>query len=595
MLLQATDLCKAYTDQPLLQNVSLVIQPGEKVALIGVNGCGKSTLLKILAGRESAEGQISTAKDAVIYAMPQVPVFEKETVWEQMESHNRKNRFPCEEFELKSVLTQLGFDDLQTRIAELSGGQQRKLSLAMALATDADLLMLDEPTNHLDNEMIAWLENWLLRFRGALLMVTHDRYFLERVCTRIVEIDHAALYDHPGSYQQYLEDKETRLQLQSERERKHQNLYRKELAWVRAGCQARSTKSKSRLARFEELRRQRFEQQEKQLELLSPSARLGRKTLSWKNLSFGYPGGPILFHDFSYQTKRNDRIGLVGPNGAGKSTFLKILAGELQPDTGVVETGSTVRIGYFRQDHEMPDMNMRVLEYIEESAREIETGQGTVSAGAMLRRFLFDKDKQYLPLSRLSGGERRRLYLLKVLMEAPNLLLLDEPTNDLDLITLEILEDYLDEFPGIVITVSHDRYFLDRVCSSLFELGPDKIWRAGSGGYSDLAARREARRQQEQEARKMDRSFAPSDQENRKKRPSGLSYMEKKELKSLPDTMEKLEAEIAALEASMNDQQAYAQLEETARKRDAAAKTLEEAEERWLELSERADAAGQRI
>lgn len=583
MLLHAEHISKAYTDKPLLSDLSLTISEGEKAALIGVNGCGKSTLLKILAGRETSEGTVEIPGNVRTEILMQNPVFEEDTIWQQMLYQNSRNVVPLEEFELKTILTKLGIGPelFESRIDTLSGGTQRKVALASALAVRADLLFLDEPTNHLDADMVEWLESFLNRYKGAVLMVTHDRYFLERVCTRILEIDRGSLYEHQGSYQTYLENKEQRRTQLEQAAAKHKNLYRKELEWVRAGCQARSTKSRSRLERFEELRKQRFDLQQQKLELLSTASRLGKKTLAWENLSFGYDH--TLFHDFSYQTKRTDRIGLCGSNGAGKTTLLKLLAGELQPDTGTIEQGSTVKIGYFRQDHEIADLSMRVLDYIEETSRVIDTGKGVVSASAMLERFLFDKDKQYLPIERLSGGERRRLYLLKILMGSPNLLLLDEPTNDLDLVTLEILEDYLDEFPGIVIAVSHDRYFLDRVCTSLFALQPDGIWKPYVGGYTDWMAHKE-------EEKKNSRPEASSRQSWKKNRKPALSWQEKKELEALPDELACLEAEVEACNKAMENQSDFEKLSELCSRRDEAQAKLESREERWLELMEKQEA-----
>lgn len=584
MLLHAENLSKAYTDKPLFTDISFTIEQGEKTALIGVNGCGKSTLLKILAGAETSDtGEIQKGKDLRIHALPQNPVFEKDTIWEEMIFQNQKNRYPLEEYELKSILTRLDLQDLNAVIEDLSGGQRRKVSLAIALATDADLLLLDEPTNHLDNDMIAWLEGYLAKYKGAVFMITHDRYFLERVCSRILELDHGNIYEHKGDYEAYLQDKQERTEALNEAAQKHRNLYRKELEWVRAGVQARGTKAKYRLDQFEKLRQQRFDLQEQKLELLAVSQRMGKKTLEWQDLAFGYDKNEPLFTGFSYRCKKHDRIGLVGPNGCGKSTFLKLLAGELAPDSGIIDIGPTVKIGYFRQDHEMEDMSMRVIDYIEEKAKVIQTEKGQVSAGTMLERFLFDKDKHYLTLDRLSGGERRRLYLLRILMEAPNLLLLDEPTNDLDLITLEVLEDYLDEFTGIVILVSHDRYFLDRVCDYLFVWQPDRTWKSYIGGYSDLLV---WRKEEKQAAPASTLANTKPKTETRKK---GLGYFEKKELEILPDTIDTLQQQVDALEAAMEGLSDFAKLSKICQERDEAAAKLEEAENRWLELSEKAE------
>ena len=426
--------------------------------------------------------------------------------------------------------------------------------------------------------MIDWLESYLSRTTTAVLLITHDRYFLEKVCGWIIELDHGVLYDHDGGYQQYLEDKALRQEQMEEAARKHCNLYRQELEWVRAGCQARSTKQRARLERFEELRRVRFEKQEKNLELDLTSTRLGSKTLEWNNLAFGYPGGETLFSGFSYLMKKHDRVGIVGLNGTGKSTFLKLVAGELTPTQGSLEMGSTVRIGYFRQDHEMEDLSMRVIDYIEESAKELATSEGRISASAMLERFLFDKNAQYLTLDRLSGGERRRLYLLKVLMEAPNVLLLDEPTNDLDLVTLEVLEDYLDEFPGIVITVSHDRYFLDRVCDYVFVL-ENGHFTQNIGGYSDRLVTGLTSK---------DNSAPKTQSANSQKRSKAFSMTsaQKRELARLPEELDQIQAEIDAINEQMNTEKDFEKLNEICQKRDTLEAQMEEKTNRWMELEE---------
>ncbi|MCF0261066.1 MAG: ABC-F family ATP-binding cassette domain-containing protein, partial [Erysipelotrichaceae bacterium] len=472
-----------------------------------------------------------------------------------------KNRLAKKDYEIQAVLTRLELSDFNQKIENLSGGQKRRLSLAAALISDAEILFLDEPTNHLDNDMIQWLENELKRSTKTILMVTHDRYFLENVCTGIFELDHGKIYEHKGSYDQYLEAKQTRLDLQASARKKLENIYRKELAWVRAGVQARSTKSKARLDRFEELRAARKKQQEQNLELNLQVSRLGTKTIEWKNISFGYDGN-LLFRDFSYHLKRNDRIGLIGPNGCGKTTFLKLLSQELTPDTGVFEIGDTVRMGYFRQDYSFEDLSIRVIDYLEKDAAVIKTAHGQETASSMLERFMFEKGQHYLPVERLSGGERRRLYLLKVLMQAPNVLILDEPTNDLDLITLEILEDYLDDFPGIVVTVSHDRYFLDRICDFLFVHQPDQTWQQHIGGYSDLLVWKENVRAADSPKQKQSRQswkVQPADRLNSK---------EKRQLLQLPELMEKLEAGIAELNEEMNSCQDFKKIDDLSIRRD---------------------------
>lgn len=583
MVLTASHLHKQFTDRPILADESFTIEEGDKIALIGVNGTGKSTLLHILDGSEDFDGTIMKSGGLKIRLLPQIPVFTEKTIWQEMKKLNSSLKEPREEFELRSILTRLSLNDENAEIETLSGGQKRRLSLALCLADKADLLLLDEPTNHLDNDMTEWLENWLIKSKAAVFMVTHDRYFLERVCTRILELDHGQLYEHEGNYETYLQNRQERIELEQSRQQKLNNLYRKELSWVRAGVQARSTKSRSRLQRFEELRQARQQNIEASFELAMPSIRLGRKTLEWKDLGFAYPDGETLFDGFSYLCKRSDRIGIVGPNGCGKSTFLKLLDGELKPTEGTIEQGSTVRIGFFQQDYTFTDQSVRVRDFIEETAREVRTEDGLVSASAMLERFLFDSQMQHLPIEWLSGGEQRRLYLLKVLMEAPNVLLLDEPTNDLDLVTLEVLEDYLDEFPGIVITVSHDRYFLDRICTDLFVHTGNASWRRFTGGYTDFLAVQQEEKAQERQEKSPTKTAGQTGSSRR--RPS-LTSKQKRELEELPQQMESVQAQIEALNEAMGTESDFVRIAQISDERDALEADLESMEERWLELEE---------
>lgn len=564
-------LFKKMNDRVLFQDVTFSIQEQEKVALIGTNGSGKSTLLKILAQEETIDGgRILTKNGLKVDLLRQNPVFTQTTVWQEIIQYQKQ----CPTYQVKSILTKLGFSDFDLPISTLSGGQKKRLALAIVLMEPCDLLLLDEPTNHLDEEMIEWLEKELKQTKSAVCMVTHDRYFLDRITDTILEIDEGKFYIHHGNYATFLENKAIRQEQEVQKQKKLKALYKKELAWVRAGAQARSTKQQARLNRFEDLRNQRFKDVEKSLNLSSFSARLGKKTIEWEHLGMHY-GNHVLFEDFSYSLLRQDRIGIIGRNGCGKSTLLNILAGDIQPSSGTISFGDTVLIGYFRQGDEMVDLSMRAIDYIKEVAEVIHYGKETLTASQMMERFLFPKQMHYTPLERLSGGERRRLYLCRILMQGPNILLLDEPTNDLDLLTLEVLEDYLDTFMGAIITVSHDRYFLDRVCDKVFVM-ENQHWQAYTGGYSDYLEK------------KKDCSKSSQEKKVREKSRSSLSYLEKKELENLPEQMETIQNQIDTYDQKMQGvMDDFTKLSEYSQKRSELEEQLETLTLRWMELEEK--------
>jgi ATP-binding cassette subfamily F protein uup len=484
IVLSAEKIGKSFSEKPLLRDVSFFLDRDDKVGVIGVNGTGKSTFLNILAGKEAPDaGRIIRTQGTTVSYLEQNPaVDENLSLIQNVFQDSDENTKQIKEYEAKAILTKLGFSDVDMSARDLSGGEKKRVAIARALVNPCDVLILDEPTNHLDNQMVLWLENYLKSYSGAVVMVTHDRYFLDRVANRIVEIDGGVLYAYSGNYSRFLELKAQREEMDAATLRKNRSLFRKELEWMRRGARARGTKSKSRIERFESLSDGLAAPAEK-LKMDSVSTRLGRKTIEAIGLSKSF-GGRCLVRDFSYNIMRDARVGIIGDNGSGKSTLMKMLAGALRPDTGEVVRGDTVKIGYLSQEWDAPPEHMRVIDYIKETGGEIATNDGTISASKMLERFLFPPDLQWNPVSKLSGGEKRRLYLLKILMEAPNILFLDEPTNDLDIETLTILEDYLESFSGAVVTISHDRYFLDKVVNTIFELR-DGALRQYNGGYSD--------------------------------------------------------------------------------------------------------------
>ena len=492
-LITIEHLTKSYTERLLFDDTAFSINEGEKVGLIGINGTGKSTLLKIAAGLEEPDdGSVVRRRNLYIRYLPQIPAFTAgDTVLDAIVRDNRDEpHFSSrEEIEAsaKNILTRLGIYDFDEKVEHLSGGQRKRVALTSVLLSTADLLILDEPTNHLDSEMADWLEEYLKKFRGALLMITHDRYFLDSVTNRIVELDKGKLYSYQTNYEGFVKLKAERMDMAVASERKRQTILRTELAWMQRGARARSTKQKAHIQRYEALRDMDAPEFDKEVEMESISSRLGRTTVEVKDLCKAY-GNKVLLKDFTYIFLKNDRVGIIGPNGSGKSTLMKMIAGWVQPDSGTIEIGQTVKIGYFSQENEAMDESLKVIDYIRNVAEYVQTKDGSISASQMLERFLFPGSVQYTTISRLSGGEKRRLYLLRILMDAPNVLLLDEPTNDLDIRTLTILEDYLDSFQGIVITVSHDRYFLDRMVRRIFAFEGDGKVVQYEGGFTDYQA-----------------------------------------------------------------------------------------------------------
>ena len=587
MLLTAENLHKNYGMKPLLSGVSLYLNAGERVGLIGVNGTGKSTLLKILAGVEEPDsGRVTRDPNVQISYLPQVPVMDDNlTVLEQVFAGHPAEFRALNEYEAKSILSRLGISDFDQKIGALSGGQRKRVALATVFVHPADVLILDEPTNHLDAEMVAWLEQRLARFTGGLVMVTHDRYFLENVVTRIAELSRGELFLYEANYSRYLALKAQRLEMAQASERKRQALLRRETEWIQRGCRARSTKSTERIARYEALKAQDAPPAEENLSMAAAASRLGRKTVELSHVTKSF-GGRAVVRDFSYTILRDDRVGVIGRNGAGKSTLLNLISGRLAPDSGTVDFGGTVRIGYFTQEGRELDPDQRPYDYIHEIASEVRTGEGRLSATQMMERFLFSSDMQYSTIGRLSGGERRRLYLLGILMSAPNILLLDEPTNDLDVETLTILEDYLSEFPGAVVAVSHDRYFLDKIAQSILEVRPDGEIRRTMGGYSDYLLQRPA-----EDAPAALKKEASS-REKRSERPQKLrfSFREQREYETIDADIAALEAQIADCDAEMERCASdYVRLQELSAQKDALSAQLDEKTERWIYLNDLAE------
>lgn len=594
-LLTMEHITKSYTDRILLDDVGFSINEREKIGVIGINGMGKSTLLKVAAGIEPYDsGKISIGNQMKICYLPQTPVFtEGITVLKAAIEGNvyEMNQWTIEA-DAKSMLNQLGFTDYDERIEHMSGGQKKRVALVNALLTPADILILDEPTNHLDNAMSEWLEEYLIQFRGAILMVTHDRYFLDRVVNRIVEVDQGKLYSYPGNYSEFVRLKEERQNMALATERKRKSLLRTELEWLSRGARARSTKQRAHIDRIKAMQEIKDIQEEKRVLLDSVASRMGNKTIELSNISKSY-GDKKLIKDYNYIFLKNDRIGIIGPNGCGKTTLLKMIHGNVKPDTGTIEIGQTIRMGYFSQENEYMDDSMKVIDYVKEVGEYITTSDGKITAAQMLENFLFDGTMQWSKIEQLSGGEKRRLYLLRILMSSPNVLILDEPTNDLDIQTLTILEDYLDRFDGIIVIVSHDRYFLDRTVNRIFSFEGHGRVRQFEGGYSDYLIRKELEgitedvrrtgRKQGEDKKTVAGGSTWKQHEKRLK----FTYKEQKEFETIDDEIAVLEDKIEELDRQFA---AYAtnsaKLSELLKQKEEAEQQLEEKMDRWVYLND---------
>lgn len=596
-LLTMEHLTKTYTERRLFDDVSFSMAEGEKVGLIGVNGAGKSTLLKLAAGIETPDGgTVVFTRNLHTRYLPQNPVFEPgRTVLESVAAACGGQEHTAVwdlESQIKTMLNKLGLPEFNVLIETLSGGQRKRAALAGVLLSKADLLILDEPTNHLDSSMAEWLEEYLKKFTGAILMITHDRYFLDSVTNRIVELDQGKLFSCQTNYEGFLELKAGRMSMEQASERKRQSILRVELEWMKRGARARSTKQKGRILRFETLSQRTGPQEEAGVEMSSLSSRLGRTTVEVSHLSKAYDG-KVLIRDFSYIFLKDDRIGIIGPNGSGKSTLMNLIAGLIQPDSGTIEIGQTVKLGYFSQENEELDHSIRVIDTVKNVAEYVRTSDGVVTASQMLERFLFPSHMHYTLVGKLSGGEKRRLYLLCILMGAPNVLLLDEPTNDLDIGTLMILEDYLDQFPGIVAAVSHDRYFLDRAVRRIFAFEKDGAVVQYEGGYTDYQAARErkeaaaAKTGPEAAAQTVKKVHRDGQTREKKLR---FSYKEQREWETIEEEIALLEEALAALDReialSVSD---YERLSGLTGEKEQTEKALEEKMERWVYLNELAE------
>lgn len=595
-LLTIKHMTKAYTDKVLFQDVDFGLEEGEKVGVIGINGTGKSTLLKMIAGLEECdEGELVMGNHVMINYLPQNPEFsENVTIYDYVVTANEtpENHWSIEG-EAKSMLTRLGFTDYTRTVDKLSGGQKKKVALAAALLSKKEVLILDEPTNHLDNTMTEWLELYLRDYKGALIMITHDRYFLDLVCNRIVEIHQGRLYSYKTNYEGFLELKAQREAAALSTQKKHENMLRKEIAWIQRGARARATKQKAHIARYEALRDEEKIKTDGEVELSAAASRLGKKTIELHNVSKGY-GERVLIRDFTYTFLRTDRVGIIGPNGCGKTTLMKLICGREKPDEGWTETGETIKIGYYAQEAEEMDPQQKVIDYIRDTAEYIRTEDGMITASQLLEKFLFEGSLQYAQIGKLSGGERRRLYLAKVLMEAPNVLILDEPTNDLDIRTLCVLEDYLDTFPGILIAVSHDRYFLDRVARRMLtfeENGRIALYNGSYTEYFQEKGERILEVSETAEGADKEKSGAQEWKEQKSRtRKLKFTYAEQKEYDTIEQTIEALEQKAVSLEADMEKAATdFVRLNQLAKEKEETERLLEEKMERYVYLAELAE------
>ena len=600
-VLNIEHITKVYGDKTIFDDVSYGISEGDKIGIIGINGTGKTTLLRIIAGiAPPDEGQVVTQNGLRVTYLPQNPQFPSDATILSYVTEGVTEQSWNPQTEAKTVLNRLGIQDHEEEIVHLSGGEKKRVALARTLVNPADVLILDEPTNHLDNEMAAWLEDYLNRFKGVVIMVTHDRYFLDRVTNKILEISHGKLYSYEANYSKFLEMKAQREEMEEASERKRQSILRMELEWAKRGCRARSTKQKARLDRLEALKNGTAPVRDAQAEIDSVQSRMGKKTIELKGISKSF-GKKVCIRDFSYIVLKNQRLGIIGPNGCGKSTLLKIIAGIVQPDEGEVEIGETIKIGYFSQEGEKMDENQRVIDYIRNVAEYIPTKEGLVSASKLLERFLFDSSLQYAPIGKLSGGERKRLYLMKILAGAPNVLLLDEITNDIDIPTLTILEDYLDSFSGIVIAVSHDRYFLDNMADRIFAFEGEGNLVQYEGNYTDyLEARKKKGEDLNQGAE--EKSAKPGEKKEesikswKQNRPQKLkfSYMEQKEYETIDDEIASLEDKLAGIEEDiLKNATNSGKLNELTREKEASEALLEEKMDRWVYLNDLAEKIAQ--